>query len=189
MDCCPAGIVTDAGTETDGSLDLSETTIPPAGAKPLSAARPTTVSPPSADPGPTPRDENDVGLIVSVALTVALPFPAVITAEVCFVTPNVTTENVAEVAPGGTSTNSGTVAFGLLEVNFTPNPEAGAGSASVTIPVDTEPPTNVAGLRDVLAIGSSRLNGFVATARVPEYVNNANLLLSGVTANANVPLL
>ena len=50
---CPAGTVTDAGTVTEGSLDVSVITIPPAGAVPIRVTVPVTITPPITELGET----------------------------------------------------------------------------------------------------------------------------------------
>src|ERR1700750_2457475 len=58
----------------------------------------------------------------------------------------VATLNVAVVAPAATVTDGGTVAtLGLLLVNATTAPPAGAAALSVTLPVLFAPPVSVAG--------------------------------------------
>src|SRR6185437_11161899 len=58
----------------------------------------------------------------------------------------VATVNVAVVAPAATVTDGGTVAtLGLLLVNATTAPPAGAAALSVTLPVLFAPPVSVAG--------------------------------------------
>src|SRR5512133_3453102 len=67
-------------------------------------------------------------------------------ATVPTVTIFVATVNVAVVAPAATVTDGGTVAaLGLLLVNVTTAPPAGAAALSVTIPVLFAPPVSVAG--------------------------------------------
>src|SRR4051794_32684288 len=57
--------------------------------------------------------------------------------------------NVALVAPSGTVTVGGTVAtVGLLLARITAVPPAGAGAATVTVPVEVVPPGTVVGLSE-----------------------------------------
>jgi hypothetical protein len=47
----PVGTVTDTGTETTGEEAVRETTVPPAGAGPLSVTVPVAEAPPATEPG------------------------------------------------------------------------------------------------------------------------------------------
>jgi hypothetical protein len=75
-----------------------------------------------------------------------MPYVPVIIATVPTVRVFVATVNVAVVAPAATVTDGGTVAtLGLLLVNATTAPPAGAAALSVTVPVLFAPPVTVAG--------------------------------------------
>lgn len=74
------------------------------------------------------------GFTVNVAASVFADTP-VIVAVAGVVTVVVETGNVAVVWPAGTVTDTGTVAAGLLLAKPTTTPLAGAGDASVTVPV------------------------------------------------------
>jgi hypothetical protein len=77
---------------------------------------------------------DDDGLTVSVA-GIAFADVAVMTAVVDDDTVDVETGTVAVVCPAGIVTEAGTVAAELLLARFTSAPAAGAGAASVTVPV------------------------------------------------------
>src|SRR5436309_9666988 len=73
-------------------------------------------------------------------------------ATMATVTVLVATVNVAVAAPAATVTEVGTVAaLGLLLVNATTAPPAGAAALSVTVPVLFAPPVSVAGFRVIEA--------------------------------------
>ena len=67
--------------------------------------------------------------------------------DVDAVTTDVVTANVAVVAPAATVTLTGTVADALLLDSVTTAPPEGAAAVSVTVPVEPDPPTTLAGLR------------------------------------------
>ena len=82
----------------------------------------------------------------------------------------VVTAKVAEVAPARTVTLAGTAAAaGLLLESVTTAPPAGAAEERVTVPVDPEPPTTLAGLRETEVRVATTGAGFTArlAVRVP----------------------
>jgi hypothetical protein len=79
---------------------------------------------------------------VTGAVTTLLPV-AVMLPAACTLTGSVFTGNVALVEPCGTVTLAGTVMVGVLLLRPTVTPPAGAGLASVTVPVVDCPPANV----------------------------------------------
>jgi len=76
----------------------------------------------------------EAGFMVNVAASVFAD-AAVMVAIAGLVTVVVAIGNVAVVWPAGTVTDTGTVAAGLLLAKPTTTPPAGAGDASVTVPV------------------------------------------------------
>ncbi len=125
--------------------------MPPAGA----AAASVTVAvafacPPTTVPGVISRLEivpspgacgspPDAGFTINPALTLFAEV-AVIVAVRAFVTAEVLTPKFALVAPEGMMSDAGTVTPSPLAVKFTRTPEAPAGAASVTVPVELCPP-------------------------------------------------
>ena len=70
----------------------------------------------------------------------------------------VATVNVAVVAPAATVTDGSTVAtLGLLLVNVTTAPPAGAAALSVTLPVLFAPPVSVAGFSVIEASAATEV--------------------------------
>src|SRR5439155_5967964 len=109
------------------------------------------------------------------AETVTAPaLPAIVdvlVALACFVV----TVNVALLAPAGISTLAGTCAtfFWLLE-SATWIPPAGAGPVSVTVPVESFPPTTELGLSDT----DERATGLIVRAAELEAVPSEPLMLA-----------
>jgi hypothetical protein len=81
-------------------------------------------------------------------------------------TANVVTVKVALVPPAGTVTDVGALAAcTLLLVSPTTAPPVGAGSASVTVPVELVPPVTVVGLKlNELRAGGVTVNTAVCVA-------------------------
>lgn len=73
------------------------------------------------------------------------PYVPVIVAVVVVTTGNVVTINVAVVAPAAIVKFDGVTALALFEARVTNAPPAGAGAASVTVPVDAIPPATEVG--------------------------------------------
>ena len=88
--------------------------------------------------------------MVSVAVADAPPADAVITHGVTTATGVVEMENDVDVLPAVTVTVAGTVAA-LPAVRVTVVPPLGAGSLSVTVPVELLPPKTVVGDSETLA--------------------------------------
>jgi len=148
---CPAGIVTDAGTTTNLLPLLSLTIMPPFGARPLRVAVPTLPAPPMTVFGLKLSDANEIGDIVSVAVS-EKPFnEAEIVATVCTVTALAVTVNVADICPAGIVTEDGTTADLLLLMRLMVKPPAFAGPLRVTVPVDVVAPATDAGFSETEA--------------------------------------
>jgi hypothetical protein len=146
----PAGTATLAGVETAELLSDIATTIPPSGAGAFNVTIPVEVLPPLTLLGLTDKVEIDTGLTVKVAVFVVAPRLAVMVTAVEAVIGVVLTTNVADVAPANTVTLTGTVAMGLLSVNVTIVPPAGAAPLRFTVPFEETPPITVVGLRDIV---------------------------------------
>jgi hypothetical protein len=137
---CPAGIVTDAGTVAAELLLARFTNAPDEGAGCASVTVPVALCPPDTVAGEMEKPLMSAdcppaaGFTVSVAASVFAD-AAVIVAVVGVDTVLVETWNVAVVWPAGTVTDTGTVAARLLLAKPTTTPPAGAGDASVTVPV------------------------------------------------------
>jgi hypothetical protein len=71
-------------------------------------------------------------------------------AVVVVATAEVVTVKVAVVAPAATVTLAGTVAAGSLLVRATTRPPVGAALESVSVPVEFDPPTTLAGASETL---------------------------------------
>jgi hypothetical protein len=148
-DIAPAGTVTLAGTVAMLVFALIRvTTMPPAGAGPLSVTVPVEVPPPLTVLGlrvswPIPGGRTDR---VAVLLD-PLQRTRIVT-EVVAVTGDVVTVNVAEVWPAASVTLAGTVAAAvLLLVGEQTVPPAGAGPVRVTLALEELPPTTGDGVR------------------------------------------
>jgi hypothetical protein len=143
---CPAGIVTEAGTDTTGlALLVSAITAPPVPAGPLSVTVPVDVLPPATVVGLTLTETRASAVMVSVALVELDPTLAIIVAGVDFDTADVVIVNCAVVEPDATVTFAGGEALVLLEDSLTTVPPDGAASLSVTVPVADAPPATVLG--------------------------------------------
>jgi hypothetical protein len=135
----PAATVTEAGSVTLGSLLESVTTMPPAGAGPVSdtVLVPVIAEPPSTVEGERLTAETKTlggGVTVRVAVALTPLQVAVIVTPVFTVTDLVLMVKVGEtVAPGATVTDCGTVAAALLLDSLTTAPPAGAGPLMVTV--------------------------------------------------------
>jgi len=127
-------------------LLCSETEMPPAGAGPARVTVPVDPVGPTTAVGFKLTDESS-GLTVSVVVTLAPAYEAVIVTGVELLTPRVVTGKVAVLALAATFTLIGTVAalVGLL-CRVTVMPPAGAGPAMVTVPVDGLGPATAVGL-------------------------------------------
>jgi hypothetical protein len=79
------------------------------------------------------------------AVTLVLPWVAVIVATTLVEVAVVVTVNVAVVEPDATVTLDGTVAHDWFDERLTTRPPDGAAVLSVTVPVDEFPPETVVG--------------------------------------------
>ena len=85
------------------------------------------------------------------------------------VTAVVETANVPEVAPAGTVIMEGTVASVVsLELKVTAKPPVGAGSPSVTVPVELFPPMTALGLSETPVIAGGLTVRFAVVLFVPK---------------------
>src|SRR5436190_97197 len=144
-----------------GVLLASITTAPPAGAAALSVTLPVLPAVPVTAAGLTLTPTNaagPAGFSVSVTILDAPTHVAVMLACVTAVIAFVLTVNVALVAPAATVTDGSTVAtLGLLLVNVTTAPPAGAAALSVTLPVLFAPPVSVAGFSVIEASAATEV--------------------------------
>ena len=149
----PAGMVTLEGTEAKPGLLLErETTVPPAGAGPLSVTVPVEdCTPPITLDGFSVNEERVTcgGVTVSEPVLFAPPKEAEIVTVVDAATAPVVTVKLALLPPAATVTLDGTAAApGLLLERETTAPPVGAGPLRVTVPVDDcVPPVTLVGLR------------------------------------------
>lgn len=144
----PEATVTDAGTVVFVPLHDNTTTMPPAGAGPLSETVPLDAPPPVTVEGDRLTEATATGLIVSVADWLVVPRVPVIVALTDVETAVEAMENVPNFAPATTVTDAGTVASELSEVRPTTVPPVGAGPFSWTVPVEESPPATIAGETD-----------------------------------------
>ena len=178
----PAATVTDAGTVA--ALVTEEervTTTPPAGAGPVSVTVPVELLPPTTLAGATLTADRAAGVTVRPAVWVAPTATPVIVTDVEDATAREVTVNVAVVAPEATVTLAGTVAAAVFEEDrVTTTPPAGAGAVRVTVPVDGEPPTTLAGAR----LTEERLTGTGLTVSGADHVEvcNENEIVTGDVA-------
>jgi hypothetical protein len=146
----PAAIVAVAGTVAFELLEDRLTVVPPGGAGAFKVIVPVEDLPPWTELGESVRLAKPDGLIVRVAVFVALPSPAVIVVVTVEVTPVVLTVNAPVVAPAATVTDAGKVALELPDVSVTTMPPAGAAPVRVTVPVDGDPPVTAVGASTTL---------------------------------------
>ena len=142
----PAGTATLVGVVTPWTFDDRLTVVPPVGARPSSVTVPIDEVPPTTEVGSTETLVGTGGMTVKVVVTVEPCAFAVIVATVETATAEVAIEKVPEVAPAGTVTLVGGVAVVLLDDKPTTAPPVGAGRASVTVPVEVDPPGTDGGL-------------------------------------------
>jgi hypothetical protein len=86
------------------------------------------------------------GTTISAVVIVDFCAVAVMLAQICADTGDVVIVKLADVLPGSTVTVDRTTALELSEANETTTPPEGAGTASVTVPVDEVPPGTGSGL-------------------------------------------
>lgn len=98
----PDGIVMVAGTVAEALPERRLTTIPPAGADPVSNTVPTQSLPPDTFVGCTETDAIVVEVIARDAVWVLAPLLAVMTTVSAFAMPTVEILNVLDVEPGAT---------------------------------------------------------------------------------------
>lgn len=147
-DDCPAATVTLGGTAACAGRELlSETTMPPAGAGPVSVTVAVTLPPPVTLDALSARAAVLGSVTVSVAVFGAAPVDVADSVVVVpLVTGVVETPNVAVDAPAGTVTVAGADATPGFELAIvTGVPPAGAARASVTVAMDVAPPTTRTG--------------------------------------------
>jgi len=145
----PAGMVTEAGTET-GLLVLRATPYPPVGAGPLMVTVPVDELPPVTLVGLNVSPVGAGAFTVSVPVAEVLLAEAVVVAVTLAATAVVPIVNVAVVLPAGTVTETGTETGPLVLLRLTARPPAGAAPLRVTVPVDGVPPVTLDGLNVTL---------------------------------------
>lgn len=158
----PAGTVTFAGRDTEGSELASVTIAPPAGAAELSVTLPIEPAPPVTEFGTKLTDASPRvtdRFTVSVPAAVVVPVVATTMAISELPTAAVVTEKVCVVAPAGTVTLAGTGTAVELLVSATGYPLEGAGAFSVRVPDDVWPAVTLAGLNaNAATAGGSRVS-------------------------------
>jgi hypothetical protein len=139
--------VTVAGTVTAALLELSETTVPPAGAITASWTKPLLEVPPMTVAGVKLNDSALAALIVKEPEVVAPLRVAVIVAVVSVPTAALVAVKLTLVAPEGTVTDEGTVALVVEDERAIGRPAAGAGVPIVSVPSVVEAPVTEVGLK------------------------------------------
>lgn len=133
----PAGTITEAGTEADGSLEVRFTVIEvPVGGAPFRVTVPVETIPPTTVVGANVTLATVGGVIVRFAVTGEPSFVAVMVAVAVVPTALVVTVNVPVVFPAAIATVAGTVALALFDAKVIVTPPAGAGSFKVIVPVE-----------------------------------------------------
>ena len=135
----PTGTVTEAGTVTEGSLDVKPMTVPPATDTDPRVTVPTELTPPTTCGGASAIEVRVAGVTVRPPVTV-FPRVALIVAFTVAATGWVVAVMVAEVAPAGIVTDPGTVTVAELLLKLIDTPPAGAAVPKVTVPVEVFPP-------------------------------------------------
>ena len=127
IELAPAGTVTVAGGAALGSVEVSATASPAAGAGPLKVIKAVDVWPPYTVVGESVRFRGLGGSITSVAVVTDLRYCAERTTESFEATGVVVIAKVAVVAPAGTVIEVGTVTEESLDDRETTKPPVGAG--------------------------------------------------------------
>jgi hypothetical protein len=137
----PWGIVKDAGTDADGSLEANPTDMPPAGAAPVRVTEPAEEVAPVTDVGFTTTALTVGAWTVRMIVLVAPARVAVMVTGVLAATGTVVALAPLLTLPAPMPKVAGTVTLGSLELSAMLTPPAGAGFASVTMSSDEFPPT------------------------------------------------
>src|SRR6059036_406021 len=163
----PAGTMILTGTVAAVELHESETVPPPLSAGALKVTVPVAEVPPTTLVGLNDTVERTGpgggggaaggGLRFRAARMNTPSVPVMMT---CVGTPTtlVFTVKVAMVVPAGTVMLAGTVAAARLLESVTTDPPAAAGKSSVTVPVETPPPTRLEGVKKRLEIDGGFTN-------------------------------
>jgi len=162
----PARTVIEAGTDTDGSLDVRLTGV-------STAATAESATVPVRDPPPTTLAADRLIVLTAKGVTV-MPAntwlecsSALIVVLLLAPTPCVVTLNAAEVWPDGTTTEPETAATAVLPLTRVTVSSMGAGPLSVTVPLVTTPPCGLGLARVTDATTAvSMLNDIVSTVSV-----------------------
>ena len=147
----PEPIVTDVGSVAEPELLDSLTSIPEAGAGPLSFIAPVVDVPPLTRVGIIVMEVIAGGLTVRLTVLDTEPNFAVIVTADWTLTPMVGTLNVAEALPDAILMDLGTVAEVPLLESETTTPPLPAGPFKTTVPVELAPPKTIDGVTDTIA--------------------------------------
>ena len=180
----PPGMLTFGGTVAALELSLIKVTVKPAaGAGLFRVTVPNEVVPAVTGLGLSVSDAMMAGLTVNVPLVLLAPSVAVTVTMVCVATPTVVAVNVCDVIPAPNVTEAGTVTEGSPLLKETVIPPAGAGEASVTVPMELVPPVTAEGLKltEATVIAATTVT-FAVTMVVPVVA----VTVTGVVA-ATVP--
>lgn len=180
----PEPIVTDVGSVAEPELLDSLTSIPEAGAGPLSFIAPVVDVPPLTRAGIIVMEVIAGGLTVRLAVLDTEPNFAVIVTADWTLTPMVGTLNVAEALPDAILMDLGTVAEVPLLESETTTPPLPAGPFKTTVPVELAPPKTIDGVTDTIAnigVVSVRLVVWDWPFKLPVIVAAVCLLIPTVT--------
>jgi hypothetical protein len=169
-------------------LLIRPTVKPAAGAGLFRVTVPNEVVPAVTGLGLSVSEAIMAGLTVNVPFALLAPSVAVTVTTVWVATPTVVAVNVCDVIPAANVTEAGTVAGGwppvtMLALRETVIPPAGAGEASVTVPIEPVPPVTAAGLKFTEA---TAMAGTTVTFAITTVAPVVAVTVTGVVA-ATVP--
>ena len=161
-DTLPEGIVTDAGTVAEPTLDDSFTTMPVLGAGPERLTVPVELVPPTTLVGLSVRLVNTGGFTVRVVVTLMLFNVAVKVMVFTVATAVVFATKLAVWLPADINTVAGTMTDLSELVSLTVAPPLGAGPLSPTVPAEELPPETELGFTVI----PTRLGGVTVSTAV-----------------------